>query len=332
MAVDITITLNLVGQDQGPLFNLYSNVDNFTTPYETNVVQALLEQGYLTSAPNGTTTVRVCGIGNFCDNCADITPIYTTTTTTTVDPGIACGEVTQSGGAGISEYNIPLDSIGGIIVIDFQAAGVPDKLEILHNNVKVATSGMTTANSGPFDNVWGDPAIPSNTDVLNVDQFIGSQKGTIPTRQAELLSETGKTFISQKQQLIWWSYDSSDFTTNNNITLRITGPNGTQWNLLRRCEEDLLYEPAFISVPSVDSSAACAIIDFEVNNPIYIDTASGGPTISVGDTIFQNPSGSALFPGTGEIYKMNFVQNPGTYYTIKVNALGVVESPITLCP
>jgi hypothetical protein len=328
MAVDITITLNLVGQSQGPLFNLYSDTDNFSSPYETNISQALLQQGYLTSAPNGTNVVRVCSVGNLCTNCVNITPVYTTTT----EAGVQCGEITESGGAGISEYSVTLEQTGGVIVIDFQAAGVPDKLEILHNGVKVATSGMTTPNSGPFDNIWGDPNIPTAVETLTVDQFIGSQKGIPPKREAELLSETGKTFISQKQQLIWWSYDASDVVTNESVVIRITGPNGTQWNLIRRCDEDLLLEPGFISDPSADGSLACAILDSAVNKNVYVETASGGPTISVGDTLFQNPSGSSLFPGTGEFYKMNFISNPGTYYSFKVNQFGVVEAPLSICP
>lgn len=84
MAVDIIITLTSVGIDQGNLFDLYSNVDGFNTPYETSVPLSSLQTGHITSAPDGTITVKVCGQQAQCSNCIDINPTYTTTTTTTI--------------------------------------------------------------------------------------------------------------------------------------------------------------------------------------------------------------------------------------------------------
>jgi hypothetical protein len=77
----ILITLTTAGSDTGP-FDLYSDVDGFITPFETNVDKALLVSGYSTIAPTGTTIVRVKSIG-LCDNFIDITLVSPTTTTTT---------------------------------------------------------------------------------------------------------------------------------------------------------------------------------------------------------------------------------------------------------
>ena len=128
--------------------------------------------------------------------------------------------------------------MGGYIVVEFKPQSVPDKLEIIHNGVKKATSGMTTSNSGPFDNLYGDPTIPNDSQVLATDQFIGSSKGTIPSRQSEFASETGSSLImdSGYQQLIWWVYSASDFSISNNVIIRITGPSGTAWDVKRLCE------------------------------------------------------------------------------------------------
>lgn len=74
-----------VGGDAGP-FNLYSNIDGFITPFETNISALVLEAGYTSSlVPNGTTVIRVKSISP-CDNYIDLTInlITTTTTSTTI--------------------------------------------------------------------------------------------------------------------------------------------------------------------------------------------------------------------------------------------------------
>ena len=245
----VLITLTTVGIDCST-FDIYSDVDGFISAFETDVPKASLSAGFSSAnVPDGTTVIRVKAKG-VCTNYIDITlstittttttsSTSTTTTTTTAIPTIACSEYTSSGGEGISEFNITLDNpLGGYIVVEFNAQSVPDKLEIIHNGVKKATSGMTTSNSGPFDNLYGDPTIPDYSQVLATDQFIGSSKGTIPSRQAEFASETGSSLVmdSTYQQLIWWVYSASDFSISNNVIIRITGPSGTAWDIKRLCK------------------------------------------------------------------------------------------------
>lgn len=80
--MNILITLTSAGTDTGP-FNLYSNVDNYTTAFETNISKGILVAGYTTTlAPTGTTTVRVLSMGT-CSNYVNIPVIGLTTTTTT---------------------------------------------------------------------------------------------------------------------------------------------------------------------------------------------------------------------------------------------------------
>ena len=245
----VLITLTTVGIDCST-FDIYSNVDGFLSAFETDVPKASLSAGFSSAnVPDGTTVIRVKAKG-VCTNYIDITlptittttttsSTSTTTTTTTIIPSIACSEFASSGGQGVSEFNITLDNpLGGYIVVEFKAQSVPDKLEIIHNGVKKATSGMTTSNSGPFDNLYGDPTIPNDSQVLATDQFIGSSKGTIPSRQSEFASETGSSLImdSSYQQLIWWVYSASDFSIGNQVIIRITGPSGTAWDVKRLCE------------------------------------------------------------------------------------------------
>lgn len=151
-------------------------------------------------------------------------------------PTIVCSETASSGGAGITEYTIPLDPTGGTVIMQIQAYSVPDKLEILHNGIKKATSGMTVANEGPFDNIYGSPVVPDTFQALATDQFIGTDKGTPPSRNSEFVAETGITDIAvTMQQLIWWTYTPTDFATSNVVIVRITGRDGTAWNIKRSC-------------------------------------------------------------------------------------------------
>ena len=76
------ITLTLAGSDVGP-FNLYSNLDGFTTPTATGVSRAALVAGYTATLPDWTTQVLVKSTG-VClrDLYLNITGAPTTTTTT----------------------------------------------------------------------------------------------------------------------------------------------------------------------------------------------------------------------------------------------------------
>lgn len=67
----VLITLTTAGIDVGP-FDLYSNLDGYVTPFETNVSKAALQAGYSsTLVPDYTKTVRVQSKG-VCINYTDI--------------------------------------------------------------------------------------------------------------------------------------------------------------------------------------------------------------------------------------------------------------------
>ena len=76
------ITLTTAGLDTGP-FDLYTELDGFTVPFESNILKSSLLSGYTsTIVPDNATTVRVQSIG-VCVNYVDIILQYPTTTTTT---------------------------------------------------------------------------------------------------------------------------------------------------------------------------------------------------------------------------------------------------------
>lgn len=78
----VYIQLTTAGTNTGP-FNLFSDVDGYTTAFESGVAKSALVAGYTSAlVPNGTTTIRVQSVGA-CTNYIDIVIGATTTTTTT---------------------------------------------------------------------------------------------------------------------------------------------------------------------------------------------------------------------------------------------------------
>ena len=144
-----------------------------------------------------------------------------------VIPTFPCESVINSGGQGITEFQLPLDAEGGIYAFKCAPISIVDKFEIIHNGIKVATSGMTVLNGGPFD----------NTDLSTADQFIGSAKGTVPNRNTAFGSETSFVATAASgEQMVWWVYDAGDYTESSVAILRITGTGGTAWTVTRVCE------------------------------------------------------------------------------------------------
>tara|TARA_R110000851_G_scaffold178862_2_gene325805 strand:+ start:1921 stop:2817 length:897 start_codon:yes stop_codon:yes gene_type:complete len=167
-----------------------------------------------------------------------------------------CGAAASSGGPGITDININLDSAGGLLVFGLNAQGVPDKLEIIHGNAsgtKVATTSQSASgNSGLFDDTYGTEtsnAIPTGAQAVANAQFIGRdiQNPWTVTRQTEFNEDTDYTISSMQpggtntpiyQQLVWWKYTTADYQVNSSATVRITGTLNTGWNATRFCCPD----------------------------------------------------------------------------------------------
>lgn len=80
----VLITLTTAGSNTGP-FNIYSNIDNYTTAFVTGVATSALVAGYTSSlAPDGTTNVLVRSTGACIrDLYLPVSGAPTTTTTST---------------------------------------------------------------------------------------------------------------------------------------------------------------------------------------------------------------------------------------------------------
>ena len=93
----VLVTLTLAGTDVGP-FNLFSDVDGYTTPIATGVSRAALLAGYsLAGVPDTASVIRAQSTGT-CTNYLDMllsggtttTTSSTSTTTSTTTPTVPC--------------------------------------------------------------------------------------------------------------------------------------------------------------------------------------------------------------------------------------------------
>jgi hypothetical protein len=72
MAQTVLLTLTTAGPGTGP-FDLYSNVDGYTTPFQTNITKSQLVLGYTSIlVPNAATIIRIKSKGT-CTTYVDIT-------------------------------------------------------------------------------------------------------------------------------------------------------------------------------------------------------------------------------------------------------------------
>ena len=222
------------------LITFWNNNGNVSTIESSSYVPVTDSSGKLTLV------FDVTGYGN-----ADSTFIVDLDTIFNFIPNLACGSTAISGGEGVTDYSLALDPAGGLVAFLINGQGLPDKFEIFHGlpfaNDKKATSSMVASgNFGPFENNFGTSPLNQipTTSQLNPDQFIGSDKGTIPSRTAEFLLDTGFTIPNMTvggttyQQVVWWQYTAADYTKDPNATIRITGPSGTGWDALRLCCPD----------------------------------------------------------------------------------------------
>jgi hypothetical protein len=132
---------------------------------------------------------------------------------------LACNTTIGSAGFGVKEWYVDLSSGGGVICIDVDPLLMPTKFEIFHNGVRVATSGMTVANGGPFDTTDNYPS---------ADQFINTSKGAIPTRSAAFLSECGYSQAVLFKQLVYFKFTAAQALLNNRAIVRAVNPEAAQ--------------------------------------------------------------------------------------------------------
>jgi hypothetical protein len=144
----VLITLTVAGADSGP-FNLYSDIDGFTSAFETGVSKAALLAGYSSSAvPDYTSIIRVLSTGdctNYIDIVLDAPPTSSTTTTaptTTTTTTLTC-----------SQYILSVADVSGesASVEYLNCAGVlEDQTIYWGSSISFCASIITAENLGPY--------------------------------------------------------------------------------------------------------------------------------------------------------------------------------------
>jgi hypothetical protein len=85
MAISAIITLTTSGNDTGP-FNLYSNINNYATAFESSILRSNLISGFITNnIPDNTSIVRLKSMG-VCTNYIDLNVISPSLPTATPTP------------------------------------------------------------------------------------------------------------------------------------------------------------------------------------------------------------------------------------------------------
>lgn len=338
-----TQELSLISQ---PTEANWSNLDPITNGGTDIYIEAIVNL----EDPAATGSITVTGFIDFygSENMTTVLDL-TSLLTITGNPAIPCSSVQSSGGGGVTDYTASLSPEGGLLAFLFNPQGLPDKLEIIHGaetGVKKATSGMNaTDNYGPFDDVYGTEitnTIPTLAETNSIPQFIGTYKGAAATRLAEFTAETGYEVPSLNigginyQQVIWWTYSDADYLTNDIATIRITGPTGTVWDLIRLCCPDgncIVPTPPIVTYNSVVEVTDCT-------------TATGVATtiveesnIVVGTQLVSTSGGSLTDLPIGFYRLSNDLTNGQTYnlgdipittYIIQVDNNGAI-SAITEC-
>ena len=221
-----------------------------------------------------------------------------------VSTSVPCSATATSGGMGITDNNIDLSPTGGLIAFLVNAQGVPDKFEIIHNSVKRATSGMTALNSGSYDNIYSTSpsnTVPTYSQTLVVDQFIGTAKGTAPTRQAAFTAATTNSIPTMivngitYQQIVWFEYTAADYISSPFAQIRTTGPDGTAWNILRLCCPDINCTGASSSAPSITTTSITNVTNTTADVGGIFISDNGDAIITRGiqydtDALFGSPS------------------------------------------
>ena len=138
MAISAIITLTSAGSDTGP-FNLYSNIDGYTTAFESSILRSNLISGFTTnSIPNNTSIVRLKSMG-VCTNYIDLNLVSPSLPTATPTPTPTSTGLTPT--ATITPTPTPTSTLSG-------------ELTIL-NQFQTGISNDSSYQLDPFTSVYG---------------------------------------------------------------------------------------------------------------------------------------------------------------------------------
>lgn len=289
ISIEITITETLAGP-----FNLYSNADLFSVPFETNVPAASLISGYTTSAPDGTTYVRVQSVGD-CKNYVDaVLPcsITTTTTTTAVETVAINWELITGEPDNIGFVNLKI-FINGIEQVD---ATISDGNLVESGVINVVpgalmTATMTNSNLGIWN--FGNKILQDGGLYQPQDECFSCTNSFVTTMDSAALIIANTSFVFQGDV----TDPTAPPTTTTTSTLPPTTTTTTTagpiaWPITAEYLEDTVgacADTTWISVVYVENDI------WQLGDVVYTDAAKTIPYVAApgGDQWFHVDTGGA---------------------------------------
>ena len=365
MLIQINITIPPEGS-AGP-FDLYSDANGYTTPFETQVPAASLIAGYIVELPVGATIIRVCSVGT-CENCIDLPtncPTTTTTSTSSTTTTTSTSSTTTTTTTAAPPYkfgyelitNSPSD-IGTVnLVIEVDSVEVVNQTISVGNDYQsgtlnltagqVVTATMTNVKTGTFNfgnKIVQDGLLYQPTDYCTpcVDQLV------TPFFSPYTMGSANTTFVFQgtvnPPTTTTTSTSSTTTTTSTSSSTTTTTTTATPLDC------DLIGGTATIIPPITTTTTTTAApglsqgIITSLSNPTdgcnlgtpdqtvwFSNTnGSGNSEVPTGlSRVYTNSSGNTLFNGDDNYYKMRVGTGPFVGAQVSIN--GSVSSPISLC-
>jgi hypothetical protein len=145
----ILIDLSVAGVNTGP-FNLYSDADNYTSAFATNITRQQLLDGYPAVVDAGTTNIKLQSLSDICPN-DTILPVSTTTSTTSTSTSTTTTTSTSTSTTTttttVTCYTVGQAALGGIIAYILEP-GDPGYVE-------GTCKGLVAASSDQGTVLWG---------------------------------------------------------------------------------------------------------------------------------------------------------------------------------
>tara|TARA_R110000822_G_scaffold96213_2_gene219291 strand:- start:282 stop:1388 length:1107 start_codon:yes stop_codon:yes gene_type:complete len=368
MLIQITITIPPSGI-AGP-FDLFSDADGYTSPFETQLPANDLENGYVVELPIGATIIRVCSVGN-CENCIDIptncptttttsssststttststsTSTSTTTTSTTLPPPYKFDwQLQTQTPTNIGTVNLTL-TVDGLPVVNstISVGNTTQSGQLLIQAGAIIQATMSNLKSGSHEfanKIAQNGVLYQPNDVCNpcTDELI------TPFFQSYVMESANQLFVfdgvitapstttttsSSSTSTTTTSSTSSTTTTTTTCDCSLNGLTATYITPVTTTTTTTPntgnIDPGAISSNSNPTTIDCFLA---LDSICYIQHQAVG-TISVGDRIFNNVSGTNPFVGTSRYYKIQLNTN-ASRYSARVDSNGYVLSPIGICP
>ena len=364
MLIQINITIPPNGS-AGP-FDLYSDADGYSSPFETQVPAVSLISGYIVELPLGATIIRVCSIGT-CENCIDLptncptttttstsstttttSTSSTTTTTTTAAPPYKFGwELITNTPSAIGTINLTIEVDAVQVVNTTISTSTPSQLGTLNLTAgQVVTATMTNIKTGTFNFV----------NKIIKDSFLYQPTDECVACVNQLVTPLFSPYTMQSADTVWvfqgdvnppTTTTTSTSSTTTTSTSTSTSTTTTTTTAAPLC--DLNGLTAVINTPvtttTTTTSALAQGVITSLSNPIdgcnlgtpdlivwFSNTTGSGGSQTVtsnSSVVYTNASGTTKFNGDSNKYKMRVGTGPFVGAGVSIN--GVVGSPVSLC-